>query len=91
MRARSNFINITDFRNVIANIPKNSYIYKLLYTIMHPLVEKFERMIASGEIKDFQPIPNLTFSLEELQYLYRQGYIYESDNKFIATIPDVLD
>lgn len=58
---------------------------------MHPLLEKFVRMIDTGEIQDFKPIPNLTFTFEELEYLYNNCYIYESQNKFIAMIPDVLD
>lgn len=48
-------------------------------------------MIDTGEIQDFKPIPNLTFTFEELEYLYNNCYIYESQNKFIAMIPDVLD
>lgn len=54
---------------------------------MHPLLTRFADLVSEGTIKDFQPIPNLTFTYEELEYLCNNGYIYESNNKFYAVVP----
>ena len=55
---------------------------------MHPLLTKFANLVSEGTIKDYQPIPNLTFTYEELEYLCNNGYIYESGNKFYALVPN---
>ena len=40
--------------------------------------------------RDLEPIPNKTFTYEELEYLWRNGYIYESNNVFYASVPDAF-
>lgn len=54
---------------------------------MHRLMTKFAELVSEGEIKDLEPIPNNVFTYEELEYLYTNGIIYESNNQFIAVIP----
>lgn len=55
---------------------------------MHSLLTRFADLVSEGTIKDLQPIPNLTFTYEELKYLCNNGYIYESNNKFYAVVPE---
>ena len=47
-------------------------------------------MVSEGEIEDMKPIPNKVFTFEELEYLYNEGYIYESSNVFYASVPDAF-
>lgn len=57
---------------------------------MHRLVSRFAEMVAEGIIKDMKPIPNLSFSFEELEYLCNNGYMYVDrfNNQFIAVVPE---
>ncbi len=57
---------------------------------MHRLLSRFADMVSEGEIKDLEPIPNKMFTYEELEYLWRNGYIYESNNVFYASVPDAF-
>lgn len=58
---------------------------------MNPLLERFVELSEKGEVRDFEPIPNNVFTFEELEFLFNHGYIYESDNRFIAATSNVLD
>ena len=58
---------------------------------MNPLLERFVELSEKGEVRDFEPIPNNVFTFEELEFLVNHGYIYESDNRFIAATSNVLD
>lgn len=51
-------------------------------------MSRFAELVSEGTIKDLEPIPNLTFTKEELKYLFNEGCIYEYNNQFIAVIPE---
>ena len=57
---------------------------------MHRLLSRFAEMVAEGSVKKDEPLPNKSFTEEELEYLYNNGYIYvdASKNQFIAIVPD---
>lgn len=54
---------------------------------MHRLLARFAELVSEGTIEDLKPIPNKTFTFEELEYLYNEGYIYEDKDVFIASVP----
>lgn len=61
--------------------PRKPYTHKRMYTIMDYVFrtaakEKFLDYAASGQIRDFQPIPSGLFTKEELRELYMAGNLY---------------
>ena len=54
---------------------------------MHRLLARFAELVSEGAITDLKPIPNKTFTFEELEYLYNEGRIYEDNDVFIASVP----
>lgn len=57
------------------------------YGRVHRLLSRFAELVSEGTIEDLKPIPNKTFTFEELEYLYNEGYIYENNDVFYANVP----
>lgn len=52
---------------------------------MNQAIKKFESYVNAGEIVDGGPLP-LRFTFRELQALFHEGRIYESNNQFLAVV-----